>query len=519
MKRTPESDEVNAVIARNSKRKAEIEATFYSASPKRNFYKSEVTGYGYSSLAGASIQNLVKVLKPDQMKQCGITYINNGVVRTVVDRSIFFINPERTDFVAEANEELVRGATEKEVKEIEDSITDNTITFENKTVDVKGLEQKAVRANKRCKLHDRTDKILASALIYGLGALKIERFSKTESPDWGGTFGEPKALRHLSSLRIKDIFANKTTGEFEGFNYDEGSGSTNDIKKFKSTDLVPAFHDDYNIVDNSNFSGISAVWGILEAANVIEALLSEDLPEVTRQSHSKFGVIYAGTNKKAVLNRIREALEAGTWLVHGEQALEADVHDLSIQPVQLMELCGYLSKYITTGMNLPLFMLFEDSANFATASQVMQVYRAGILTRYRTWLQNILEDYWYAPIIADHLGIEIDEVIRAPIKLKPTFKDISFETRSERVTTNKTLQDMLVYKPSDSARDIHEDKIANRLKFEETELDEAIATQKLQSIQLEKQIADTAATAAKNKGGGQPFGGPRKQSKVPSKSK
>ena len=342
-----------------------------------------------------------------------------------------------------------------------------------------------------------------------MGALKIERFSKNESPDWSSSdkaFGEPQALRHLSSLRIKDVDADKRTGEFKGFQYDEGNGSATDIKNYKATDLVPAFNDDFNILDNSNYSGLSAVWSILEAANVIEAIIAEDLPEVTRQSHSKFGIMYAGTSKKTTLNKLKKELEAGTWLIHNEKDLVAEVKDLAINPVQLMELCGYLSKYITTSMNLPLFMLFEDTANFATANSAMQVYKAGMLTRYRTWLQAILEDYWYAPIIADHLGIDIKKVITAPIKIKAIFQDTSFETRTERIASDKLLQDMTVYKPSDSAKDIHEDKIASRLQFDETELDDAIKTQKLQSIDIAKQQADAFTQQAKQKGGGQSFG-------------
>jgi hypothetical protein len=80
----------------NNKKKVENKHESASIN-KRNFTKSEVTG----SRAAASIQEntLQSVLKRDQLKQCGLAYINNGIIRTVVDRTVFFINPERTEFV------------------------------------------------------------------------------------------------------------------------------------------------------------------------------------------------------------------------------------------------------------------------------------------------------------------------------------------------------------------------------------------------------------------------------------
>jgi len=259
---------------------------------------------------------------------------------------------------------------------------------------------------------------------------------------------------------------------------------------------------------------LSAVWPILEAANTIDVILAEDMPEVARQGWSKFGFLYAGTSKKSTINRLKEELEAGTFIVHNEQALTADVHDLSLDPMKLIQVIDGLSKHMSLSMNIPQFLLYENTANFATANQVMQCFKAGVLKRYRTWLQGILEDYWYDPILATHLGIEQKDVISAPIRIKAIFQDINFETRKDIIEADEKLQNMMVFTNVDTAKDIDRKDIANRLQLEQNEINKAVKFQK---------DMDIADQMAQNKQGVQdtkkanPFGRKQQQSQVPSK--
>jgi len=507
-----EVEKINEQVKKNNNKKQD--STFIAVS-KRQQVRTPVTGN--KSLAASSIDNLVSVLKPDQLKQCGLAYINNGIVRTIVDRSVYFINPERTDFVIEPNDELTTGLDDEEIKKIEQQIQDDTLTGDNgKSLNIKELRRKLVRINKRVRLHSALDKLLASTLIFGRGALQIVKFPNTINEEDGTNIkGEPRALKHLSSLRIKNIIADEQTGQFKGLEYDDGKPTQTGPKRYTSDQLIVGFNDDYNVLDNSNFSGLSAVWPVLEAANTIDVILAEDMPEVARQGWSKFGFLYAGTSKKSTINRLKEELEAGTFIVHNEQALTADVHDLSLDPMKLINVVVGLAKHMSIGMNLPLFMLFEDTANFATANQVMQVYKTGVLTRYRTWLQGILEDYWYDPILADHLGIDVKDVISAPIRIKAIFQDINFETRLDIITADEKLQNMMVFTNVDTAKDIDRKDIANRLQLEQNEINKAVFMQRNQDI---------AEQVAANKQG-KPFQKkvdssgqqPGKQSKVPSK--
>jgi len=491
-----EIQQVNERIQANNNKKTD--STFIAVS-KRTPVRTEVTGN--KSLAAASMDNLVTVLKPDQLKQCGLAYINNGIVRTIVDRTVYFINPERTDFVIEPNEELITGVDDEEVKKLEEQIKNDTLTDPEtgESLNIAELRRKLVRINKRVRLHSQLDKLLASTLIFGRGALLIVKFSDADG-------GEPRALRHLSSTRIKSIIADEQTGQFEGLEYDDGKATADGPKKYQAKQLIPAFNDDYNVLDNSNFSGLSAVWPILEAANTIDVILAEDMPEVARQGWSKFGFLYAGTSKKSTINRLKEELEAGTFIVHNEQALTADVHDLSLDPMKLAQLIDSLSKHMSMAMNIPQFLLFEDTANFATANQVMQCFKAGVLKRYRTWLQGILEDYWYDPILADHLGIELKDVISAPIRIKAVFQDINFETRKEIIEADEKLQNMMVFTNVDTAKDIDRKDVANRLQLEQNEINKAVKFQTDMDIAAQMAANKTQGAQQPNTKKANPFG-------------
>ena len=428
-----------------------VEPEFLSLGTKRNFTKS--------SLAAATIINSgnpVSVLNRKQLEQCGNAYINNGIVRTVVDKTVYFINGERSSFVIEPNDELTEGLDDAEVRKLQDKLKNDS--------NIKELRRKLVRVNKRVEFNQECTKLLTSTFVFGRGGLEIDRFGKTNDEDNGSwpVFGEPRGLTHLTSLNIKEV-TKDSKDKLKTFEYESDIGKTRTINV---NNLIPAFNDDNNIINNTNFSGLSAVWPILEAAHVMEAIIAEDMPEITRIAHSKQGIMYAGTSKKSTLRKLREELEAGTWLVHNEEGLTAEVFDTSIDPMKLMQVVDALARYTCMSASLPMFLLFEDTANFATANQVMQVYKAGMLKRHRTWFQGILEKYWYDPMLADHLNIELKDVISADIKIKAIFPDINFETRKEILEGDQIAANLGVLNKVDIAKDIGREDIIPRLELE-----------------------------------------------------
>ena len=445
------------------------------------------------SFAAATINKVKQVLTLDQLRACGISYINNGIVRTVVDKSVYFINGDRSGFVVEPNDELIEGATDQEQKKLQDAIKNDTAEFQGKPLRVKDLRRKLVRSNKRVEFNDRCQKLLTSTFTFGRNALEIVRFPK--GGEWN-QFGEPMALKHLSSIRITDAQVNAQTASLEGLFYEPETAGVG-TKLIKATDLIPAFHDDNNILDNTYYSGASAVWTILPVAQAIDAINDEDIPEATRQTHSKFGFIYAGTSKKSTLKKIRETIEASTWLVHNEEQLKAQVEDLARDLMELPNVREACAKYICMSTSLPLFLLFEDSANFATANQVMTAYKAGMLKRYRTWFQGIIEKYWYDPILADHLNIPLKDVISADIKIKAIFPDINFETRMDVIKGDQILHQENVMNEIEFAKDIERDDIANRIETEGAGTNSSIEEQKQQSI--DEEIQNNNAKTAQDK--------------------
>jgi hypothetical protein len=196
---------------------------------------------------------------------------------------------------------------------------------------------------------------------------------------------------------------------------------------------------------------------------------------------------------------------------------------LGRDPHELTDVRIANGKYICQCMNLPLFLMYEDTANFATANQTMLVYKSGILKRYRTWLQGILEDYWYDTILADHLGVEVKDVLSMPIKIKAIFADINFETRDVIINADKILNDMGVMNETDVAKDIDRPDIVRRLEDEATQRDQqqqqAVQNtfqqqrnqilalqaqnqnqnQQQQLVQQQKQQASAAASVKENK--------------------
>jgi hypothetical protein len=465
------------------------------------------------SRAGATVTTPnapTTTLTDDQLKQCGNAYINNGIVRGVVDRSQFFIQGDRTKAVVEANDELLEVSNDEEQKELEQQITDDTLTVggietETENADgsitttteggqparIKELKRKIVRVNKRVKLYTAIEKAITSALVFGRGFVEIVR-----NPAGGDypQYGEPIALKHLVSRSVVQVFFNDRTGAFEGIDYNTGK-TLNPVKFIPAIDLIPFFHDDNNIMENQQGSGLSAVWPILSVSQSDDVINDEDIPEITKNTGGVLNLIYAGTNNDDKIEELTNKLDGKTQVVHGLDGVEIQSVSLGRDPHELTDVRVANGKYICQCMNLPLFLLYEDTANFATANQTMQVYKSGVLKRYRVWLQGILEDYWYDPILADHLNIDIKDVISMPIKIKAIFEDINFETRREVIEADEKLVAMDVMDKIDVAKDIDRKDLAAKLESQEAEeaqqrdqaVDNAFMNLRSQNLQLQQQ--------------------------------
>jgi len=414
------------------------------------------------ALSAAAIKNVRNMNTAEQMKDCAEAYANNGMVRTIVDKNNWFIQGPNSDFIIKPNKELIEGLTDEEVTDLEKKLQDK----------YKELRIDTIRINRRCQLHDRTNKLLTHRQVFGQAYLEIARnkiglgTGRNKFP----RYGEPLALKILNPLRIEDKFVNTDDFEFEGilYNYGVNISPNSNIKKkrIKAINLIPNWYDDANIFDNTYYSGMSPVWTILSASQIIEVILDENVPEFVKAIAEGIGAIYTGTNKESVTKQIKEALKHSTFFLHNQKDLDIKEINIARDPQEIVGLLKMLGQYMCQSLGLPLFLMYEDTANFATANQVMQAYKVTTILRERQALANTLERYWYDPILADWFNCDIKDVITQEIRIVPVFEDINFETNLDIITGVEKLLNMDVYNRVDCAKAINNKEVANRLILE-----------------------------------------------------
>jgi hypothetical protein len=151
-------------------------------------------------------------------------------------------------------------------------------------------------------------------------------------------------------------------------------------------------------------------------------------------------------------------------MVHNQKDLIAQVHDLGRDLMELPNLRTANAKYMSWCMMMPLFLMFEDDANFATAAQAVQAFKVGVVDYYRTWIRGFLEKYWYDPILADHLNVDIEDVIAEQIKINATFEDLIYDPFSDKVDSFVKLKHAGIWDNEKINKELHADDVLQRQK-------------------------------------------------------
>jgi len=396
----------------------------------------KISHYG---LAGSSIDNTKPILKRSQLLQCIDAYMNDGTIRAMVNKRTDFILGNRTKYIIEPNEDAEFGEDAEQALE--------TVLTEQ---EVKDLKIKINRINKRVSFHERLVNLLVQNFVLGRAAGGIERELNSEFP----IFGEPIALKVLNGLRLKNPSINSKTWELDGIFYDYGVKDKTNVL-IPSTNLLPLWFNDHNLYDNSLYTGMSAVWPILSMAQSNGYINDEDVPESCKSLWAKFGFVYVGDKNPDSMAKFEKNAKVGTLFFHNNPMLDTKLADLKQDIRELTDVRMANMKAMCINFGFPMFLLFEDSANFATAREVMQAYKAGVLERDRTWLRGFLEKYWYDPILADHLRLDsLEDLGNAKMKIKAAFEDINFETRKDIIDREIPLIEQGVLLPLDVAKDI-----------------------------------------------------------------
>ena len=421
-------------------------------------------------IASSTPNNLRSVLTRAQALECIDSYTNDGIMRRLVLLLIQGIKGKRVGQTIKPNEELTIGLDDEELRKLNESITQNDR--------VPDLQRNLIRINARVKLNERLDTFLKSFFVIGRSLQEIKRFPKT--PDFP-QYGEPRALLPLNSIRIEEVVMNQSTYELESIVYDNG---TTNKKILTPQNMFFGVNEDNNMYDNTNFSGVSPVWTCLSTSQSNIVINDEDIPEACRQVAQKFGFLYSGTNKQSVTAQLREQLANSTWLIHNNEKLKPEVYDLARDLTELPQVREFNSKYMTWSMMVPMFLIFEDTANFATAAQALQAWKVTTIDYYRTILQGILETYWYNPIIADHFNLDISEVITEKIKIKAEFDDLIFDTYKDKVEAMSQLVNANIFTDEMALEKLGEDKFLQIKR----ELNEEIQAQREEDIKAQQEL-------------------------------
>ena len=399
-----------------------------------------ISEYG---LAASSDNTSKELYKRNQLLQMAHEYHNNGTVRTMVNKRTDYMLGNRTKWLVEPNDIIpTEDLSPKEQQALEAIMTGQ---------EIKDLRRDINKVNKQVQLHDKLTSLVINNFIFGRSLAGIDRKKTPEFPK----IGEPTHLKVLNTLRIKKVEVNEITGDFEGYRYDFGLLNKTDVF-IPATKLLPMWYNDSNIYDNTPYQGMSAIWTVLGMAQNNNFISDEDLPEACKTSWSPYGFVYVGDKNEESTAKLRRKAEVGTLIYHNQEKLRFDIADTRPDLKALWETRLQNMKAMCIDFGFPMFLLFEDTANFATAKEVMQAYRAGVLERDRTWLRGILEKYWYDPMLFDHVPEleNIEDLWKAKIKIKAAFEDINFETKKDVIEGGEKLINLGVYDVIDLAREI-----------------------------------------------------------------
>lgn len=429
----------------------------------------------WRSRSAASPNSPRSVLTVSQQKECIDSYTNDGIMRRLVNILVMGIKGKRVGQVIKPNEELTIGLDDQELIKLNESITKNDR--------VPDLQRNLIRINARVGFNEKLDIFLKSMFVVSRGLTEIKRFPTSDDFP---IYGEPRALIPLNAINITNVIVDQSTYELDGIEYDDGGNSARNNGKriIRPLQMMFGVNDDNNLYTNSLYSGVSPVWTCLSTSQSNLVINDEDIPEATRQVAQKFGFLYTGTNQPSHTAQIREQLANSTWLVHNNEKLKPEVYDLARDLTELPEVREMNSKYMTWSMMVPMFLIFEDTANFATASQALQAWKVTTIDYYRTVLQGILEKYWYNPLIADHFGIDISDVLTQKIKIKAEFEDIVFDTYKDKVEANVALVNSGVFTDEFALENLGYDKFLQLKR----ELNQELEAQKEEDIKAQQEL-------------------------------
>ena len=279
-------------------------------------------------------------------------------------------------------------------------------------------------------LYDRSIKLLATSMIFGRNGLMIakDRTDKTFTK-----FGKPTGLILLNPLQIKKaIITDNETYKFGGFEYDwQVKDKTADI--IGRDQLIPFFYDDFNIYKNTYYSGLTRLFSLVGISHGDQLINSYDIPEATQSVYTGNNWVYVGKESPILVTKFANSHQRGINY-HDQPALHVEAAQASGKILEIVDtrLMNYKSACMILG--IPLFLLFEDEANFATAAIAMQSFINGRVQRLGQLFADTLQEYFFMPLLADISNIELDTLKEDYVNyVKVIMPKITLETKTDRI--------------------------------------------------------------------------------------
>ena len=436
-----------------------------SVTPLNNFYP-------YAGALDVTTQNSIQIenlMDNVQLSEGADAFFADGVLRSLISKQIDFVLPDRTKCTV---------TTDKTWEENKNKL-DPDFAKQFEEIDEKKQAEYNIRISRlmeRLHFWDKEIKLLVTSTIFGRNALYIQKDMTTDKKVYPN-FGKPIGLTLLNALSIKKAKIDNTSQEFDGFIYDWGIAKRENepIPKDK---LIPFFYDDFNVYKNTYFSGMTRLFSLVGIAHSNQMINTYDLPQATMAQYSNSDFVYVGQQSQLLAKKFARTFKSGTNF-HDQPALHIEASHAAKQIVDILATRERNYQAMSMILGIPIFLLFGDSSNFATAAIAMQSYLNGTCHRLGTFFMDTLEEYFFMPLLADISGITLDELIDKKVnRVKAIKPRIDLQTKTDRFDNAckmwdrgviTTREQFLKYVGEDEMAEIAEplDKLTEKLKEEQ----------------------------------------------------
>jgi hypothetical protein len=450
---------------------------FYPYTPKNPFAAAQ------DNINNPNAIQLENLMDNVQLSEGADAFFSDGVMRSLISKQIDFVLPDRTKCTVTVDQTWLDNK----------SNLDEKFAKKYKEIEKPKIAEYLIRISRLMeKLHfwDREIKLLVTSTIFGRNALYILKDMEDESETYPN-FGKPIGLTLLNPLSIKKARIDNDTQEFDGFVYDWGikDRQQEPIPKDK---LIPFFYDDFNIYKNTYFSGMTRLFSLVGIAHSNQLINSYDLPEATKSQYTNTEFVYAGQPSQILARKFARSVKSGINF-HDQVGLRVDEAHAAKQIIDILETRDRNYQAMSMILGIPIFLLFGDSSNFATAAIAMQSYINGTCHRLGTFFMDTLEEYFFMPLLADISGITLVELIDKHVnRVKAIKPRVDLMTKTDRFNAANFMWDRQIITTREQyLKYVQEDEMAElATQLDKLQEEIKIEHKKQEKEQLDKGIED-----------------------------